>query len=167
MSGYRAVQERDPERVQRYYERAAREVRFYRDVGAAFAPRMYYADSDDANRRVVLLLEDVSGGRQGDVLSGCSVNDAAHLIEELAPFHARWWGDAAPSRAFPSLRQPPRARQEHYDRQVERFLAQYGAGLPAAVRQIIGGLRSRLATVAEALYGGPQSWFTPTSTSTT
>jgi len=157
MSGYRAVQERDPERVQRYYERAAREVRFYRDVGAAFAPRMYYADSDDANRRVVLLLEDVSGGRQGDVLSGCSVNDAAHLIEELAPFHARWWGDAAPSRAFPSLRQPPRARQEHYDRQVERFLAQYGAGLPAAVRQIIGGLRSRLATVAEALYGGPQS----------
>src|SRR5262249_42557989 len=88
---------------------------------------------------------------------GCSVNDAAHLIEELAPFHARWWGDAAPSRAFPSLRQPPRARQEHYDRQVERFLAQYGAGLPAAVRQIIGGLRSRLATVAEALYGGRQS----------
>src|SRR5262249_37654068 len=64
MSGYRAVQERDPERVQRYYERAAREVRFYRDVGAAFAPRMNYADSDDANRRVVLLLEDVSGGRQ-------------------------------------------------------------------------------------------------------
>jgi aminoglycoside/choline kinase family phosphotransferase len=157
MSGYRAVQERHPEQMQRYYERAVREVRFYREVGAAFAPRMYYADSDDTNRRVVLLLEDVSCGRQGDVLHGCSVDDAEQVIEELAPFHARWWGDRAPRHAFSAFRQPPRVRQERYDHQVEPFLAQYGASLPAGVRPIISGLRSRLATVADALYSGPQS----------
>jgi hypothetical protein len=157
MSGYRAVQERDPKRMQRYYERAVREVRFYRDIGAAFAPKMYYADSDEANRRVVLLLEDVSGGRQGDALRGCSVNDAAHVIEELAPFHARCWGDLAATREFWRSGDDPGARQERYDQQIEPFLAQYGPSLPAAVHPIIRGLRSRLATVAEALYSGPQS----------
>jgi hypothetical protein len=157
MSGYRAVQERDPKRMQRYYERAVREVRFYREVGAAFAPRMYYANSDDASRRVVLLLQDVSGGRQGDVLRGCAVNDAAHVIEELAPFHARCWGDLAPSLEFCRSGDDLGAWQERYDHQVEPFLAQYGASLPAGVRPIISGLRSRLATVADALYSGPQS----------
>jgi hypothetical protein len=156
-SGYRAVQERDPARMQRYYERAVREVRFYREVGAAFAPRMYYADSDDASRRVVLLLEDVSGGRQGDVLRGCSVNDAAHVIEELAAFHVRWWGERAPTRDFPRFSGDLGARQELYDHQIEPFLAQYGAALPVGARTIIAGLRSRLAAVAEALYGGPQT----------
>jgi hypothetical protein len=156
-SGYRAVQERDPERMHRYYERAAREVRFYREVGAAFAPRMYYADSDDANRRVVLLLEDVSRGRQGDVLEGCSVDDAAHVIEELAAFHARWWGERAPTRDFPRLSGDLVARQELYNDRVEPFLAQHGAALPVDAVTIIERLRSRLAAVSDALYGGGQT----------
>jgi streptomycin 6-kinase len=154
ISGYRAVQERDSARMARYYERAAREVRFYRKAGAGFAPRMYYADSDDASRRVVLLLEDVSGGRQGDVLLGCSIDDAATVIQELAPFHARWWGDRAPRSDFPRSGGDPRARQEVYGQQVEPFLARYGDGLPSAMVAVISGLRSRLASVAEALYDG-------------
>jgi len=156
-SGFRAVQERDAERMQRYYERAAREVRFYRQIGAAFAPRMYYADSDDANRRVVLLLEDVSSGRQGDVLRGCSINDAAHVVEVLAPFHARWWGASAPRRNFPRSHFDFHGRQERYAQRVEPFLARFGDALPADMIPVISELRFRLAAVAEALYDGPKS----------
>jgi hypothetical protein len=151
-SGYRAVQERDPGRMQRYYERAAREVRFYREVGAPFAPAMYYADSDDVSRRVVLLLEDLSSWRQGDALVGCSPGDARQVVQVLAPFHGRWWGARAPRAAFPPVRGELRARQERYARQVEPFLANYGDALPAEVRAIVSGLRLSLAAVAEALY---------------
>ena len=157
ISGYRNVQERDPTRMERYYERAAREVRFYRQAGAAFAPTMYYADSDDATRRVALLLEDVSGGRQGDVLLGCSIDDAANVIQELAPFHARWWGIRAPRNDFPGSGGDLRVRQELYEQQAESFLARYGNRLPTAVLAVIRGLRSRLASVTEALYGGPET----------
>jgi hypothetical protein len=155
MSGYRAVQERDPDRMRRYYERAAREVRFYREIGAAFAPKMYFSDADEVDRRVVLLLEDVSGGRQGDVLLGCSIEDAAHVVEELALFHARWWGSRAPRREFRRPADDLLARQERYQGRVEPFLARYADALPAAVGAIVSGLGSRLAAVAEALYEGP------------
>jgi hypothetical protein len=157
VSGYRALQERDPARMDRYYERAAREVRFYREVGAAFAPTMYYADSDDATRRVILLLEDVSGGRQGDVLLGCSIDEAANVIEDLARFHARWWGDRAPRSDFPRSGGDLRAREEVYGQQIEPFLARYGDDLPDAVVAVVKGLRSRLAAVVEGLHKGPET----------
>jgi Ser/Thr protein kinase RdoA (MazF antagonist) len=157
VSGYRAVQERDPVRMSRYYERAAREVRFYSQVGAAFAPKMYYVDSDDATRRVVLLFEDVSGGRQGDVLLGCSVADAAHVVDVLAPFHARWWEERAARRDFARSPLDLRGRQERYAQRVEPFLARFGDALPANVIPIINGLRNRLAAVAKALYDGPET----------
>lgn len=157
MSGYRAVQERDPARMKRYYERAAREVRFYRQLGAPFAPAMYYADSDDATRRVVLLLEDVGAGRQGDVLRGCSVADAADVIDALAPFHARWWDKRAPRHDFPRSHLDLRGRQERYAQQVEPFLARFGDALPAAVVATVSGLRTRLAPVAEAFYDTPET----------
>jgi hypothetical protein len=156
-SGYRAVQERDAGRMQRYYERAAREVRFYRQVGAAFAPTMYYADSDDEARRVVLLLEDLSDGRQGDVLLGCSVADAAYVAEVLAPFHARWWGERAPKHAFPPARGDLQGRQERYAQRVEPFLDRYGDAIPSHMSALVSGLRLQLAAVAEALYNGPET----------
>jgi hypothetical protein len=156
-SGYRALQERDPSRSQRYYERCVSEVRFYREIGAAFAPTHYYSAVDDAHRRVVLLLEDVTCGRQGDVLDGCSVEDAALVIEELAPFHARWWGERTPADSFPRSRGDPHSRQERYARCATTFLAQHGDGLPSEVRSVVGLLRSRLAHVIVALDQGPQT----------
>jgi hypothetical protein len=151
VSGYRALQERDAQLMRRYYERCVREERFYREVGASFAPTLYYSAVDDVHRRVVLLLEDLTAGRQGDVLHGCSIEDAALVLEEIAPFHARWWGERAPVHAFPRGGGDPDARQARYDRQVDLFLERYGDAVPAAARSVIERLRSRLARVLAAL----------------
>jgi Phosphotransferase enzyme family len=157
VSGYRAIQQRDPERMRRYYERSAREARFYREIAPEVAPRPYYTAANDEQRRVILLLEDVSGGRQGNVLHGCSIDDAVHVIEELGPFHARWWGERAPRLGYRRSADDPRTRQGRYAAQVEPFLARYGELLPPAVCEIARKLGSRFADVAEALYGGPKT----------
>src|SRR5207247_7445859 len=101
VSGYRRMQEQDPERAARYYARCKCEARFYLEIPVAFAPNRYYAAVDRERGRVVILLEDVSGGRQGDVLHGCSVEDAELVVDQVAPFHARWWGERAPASEFP------------------------------------------------------------------
>lgn len=157
VSGYRALQERDQALARRYYERCVREERFYREVGATFAPALYYSAVDDARRRVVLLLEDLTAGRQGDVLDGCSIEDAALVIEEIAPFHAQWWGDRAPARAFPRAGDDHDARQERYAGQVNLFLERYGDAVPVAVRRVLDRLRSHFARVLAALAAGPQT----------
>jgi Phosphotransferase enzyme family len=157
VSGYRARHERDPALARRYYQRCVREVRFYREVGASFAPTLYYSAVDDVRRRVVLLLEDLSTGRQGDVLHGCSIEDAALVIEEIAPFHARWWGERAPVWALPSGGGDYEARQERYNRQAAVFLERHGDAIPAAARSVIERLRSRLAYVLATLAAGPRT----------
>ncbi len=158
VSAYRKRQERDPALVDRYYERCACEARFYHEVPAAFAPGLYYSAADDAQRRVVLLLEDLGGGRQGDVLDGCSTDDAALVIEELAPFHAGWWGNRAPTSEFPRAgTDDPQTRQDRYAAQLPRFFAEYGNVVPPGVSRIVEGLGSRLAAVAQALYARPQT----------
>jgi hypothetical protein len=152
VSGWRARQERDPALMRRYYERCVREHRFYSKTPVTFAPRLYYSAADDAQQRVVLLLEDLSGGRQGDELDGCSVDDARLLIDQLAPFHAQWWGDRAPASGFPVSGQDPRARQERYAGQVDRFLERYCDRLPNALVDVLDRLRSQLVVVADALH---------------
>ena len=64
VSGWRARQERNPALMRHYYERSVREHRFYSETPVAFAPRLYYSAADEAQQRVVLLLEDLSGGRR-------------------------------------------------------------------------------------------------------
>jgi Phosphotransferase enzyme family len=157
VSGHRARQERDPALARRYYERCVREERFYREVGATFAPTLYYSAVDDDRRRVVLLLEDLTAGRQGDVLTGCSIEDAALVIEEIAPFHAQWWGERAPIHTFPRAGDDHDARQERYAGEVDLFLERYGDALSPAVRHLLDRLRSRLAAVRAALTGGSQT----------
>lgn len=152
VSGHRAVQERDPELMRRYYERCVRELRFYREIGASFAPRMYYSAADEGQQRAVLLLEDLSRGRQGDVLEGCSIEEARLVIDQLAPFHARWWGDRAAATGFPVTGQDPDARQERYARQVDVFLERHGDRLPPGISDVLERLRSRLAGIASALH---------------
>ena len=157
VSGYRALQEREPARMRAHFERCSREACFYREVGAPFAPELYYSAVDDALQRVVLLLEDVGGGRQGDALLGCSIEDAARVIEHLAQFHARWWGERAARLGFPSWGGDAAGRQERYAQRVERFVEGYGDSLPSHVSDLVWRLRTRLGAVADAMDARPRT----------
>ena len=152
VSGWRARQEREPALMRLHYERCVREHRFYSEFPVAFAPELYYSAADEAQQRVVLLLEDLSGGRQGDVLEGCSIEDARLVIDQLAPFHARWWGDAALASGFPVGGRDPRERQQRYGEQVDAFIERCGDRLPPGIADVVEGLRSRLADIASALH---------------
>jgi hypothetical protein len=156
-SGFRKAQERDPALMRRHFQRCAREERFYRDIAARFTPRMYYSAADEMNQRVVLLLEDLSGDRQGDVLQGCSVEDVAHVIDQLAPFHARYWDGRAPAVGFEPTRLAPAAHQERYRQLLELFLERERDSLSPEVLHIATRLGSRLAVVSERLSEGPRT----------
>lgn len=72
------------------------EVRFYRDIATTVGmrtPRCYFADIDVGTGDFVVALEDIAPCLQGDQLTGCSVDQAALALEELAKLHAPRWGD--------------------------------------------------------------------------
>jgi hypothetical protein len=157
-STYWAVQQRDVAAIRRYYERCAREVRFYREIAPrspTIAPRCYYAAADEANRRIVLLLEDLGAGRAGDVLRGCSPDDAAPVMAGLASFHARWWEQPAAFPWLPRWGGANQARQERYARMIAPFLARYGDHLPGPIRALVERLGTRYGALLAALDATP------------
>ena len=72
------------------------EVGFYRDVARTVAirtPACHFADIDLATGEFVLVLEDLAPAVQGDQLAGCTVEQAALAMDELAKLHAPRWND--------------------------------------------------------------------------
>jgi hypothetical protein len=72
------------------------EVRFYQQVASTVGvrtPRCYDADVDPTTAEFVLILEDMAPARPGDQVAGCSVDEAALALTELAALHAPRWGD--------------------------------------------------------------------------
>ena len=164
MSLYRAIQIRDEAAARQFYERCAREVRFYREIALespVIAPKAYFAASDDEERSVVLLLEDLVAGRPGDVLAGCAVAEARDVLQLLSRFHARWWGRTETSATrfpwLPGWGGGYAARQRRYDDQVPRFLERWGASIPPEIVAIAQRLRSRYAALLEALDALPST----------
>ena len=150
ISGYRAMAQRDV-----YFQRAALEARFYSEIQDAPAPRLYYSAVDEADERVVIVLEDLTSARQGDDLHGCSIEDAARVVERIAPFHARWLGRAPTG--FPRWGDRIEARQAGYERNLGVFLERFGDRLPVEARTIAERLRPRLAEVIAPLVAREQT----------
>ena len=74
------------------------EVSFYRDVARTVGmriPACHFADIDLATGEFVLVLEDMAPCVQGDQLAGCTVDQAALAMDELAKLHAPRWNDPA------------------------------------------------------------------------
>jgi aminoglycoside/choline kinase family phosphotransferase len=77
------------------------EVAFYRDVARTVdmrIPRCHFGDIDLATGEFVLVFEDLAPCVQGDQLAGCTVDQAALAMEELAKLHAPRWNDPALAR---------------------------------------------------------------------
>ena len=131
------------------FERHVRELRFYRELDVPFAPRLYYGAADDEQRRSILLLEDLSAGRQGDVLQGCSVDDAARVLAAVAPFHARWWAEAVANEWIPAFRRRPAAATG----------AVRPPGRPVSRRaRCVAARRPSASSSSGSAHGSPSSW---------
>jgi hypothetical protein len=72
------------------------ESAFYNELASTVwvnRPVCYAASCDPEQRGYVVLLEDLSPAEPGDQVVGCSSQDAAAVMPELAALHAPRWGD--------------------------------------------------------------------------
>ncbi len=74
------------------------EVCFYQEVAGTVdvrTPRCYFAAVDTSSAAFALVLQDMAPARQGDQMAGCTADEAALALSELARLHAPRWGDPA------------------------------------------------------------------------
>ena len=73
------------------------EIRFYEEIAPSLSvaiPTPLHADLADNETDFVLLMEDMSPARAVDQLDGCSSDEAAAVVEQMAALHAATWHDA-------------------------------------------------------------------------
>jgi len=75
-----------------------REVFFYKNLQTTIdiqTPDILFAIADETTHDFVIIMEDLAPGQQGDQLAGCSVDQAALALEQLAKMQGPRWGDKA------------------------------------------------------------------------
>lgn len=158
-SNFRETRQASPQQLQSYWDRCARELRFYRQLAgsAGFTPRVYGAWDDAVNWRMLLLLEDLSASYPGDVLEGCTVAQAAEVIERIAPFHARWWGRTGESDLawLPHWGSQSQVMVERFRQRLPLVLERYELQLPASLRQMASDLPDQFEASLAALMNRP------------
>ena len=126
------------------------EVCFYRDVARTVdmrIPACHFADIDLATGEFVLVLEDLTPCVQGDQLAGCTVDQAALAMEELARLHAPRWND----RRLADVEWLNRNSTEESFAFSEMFLPQL---LPGFLDRYADRLEPSHVRIAERLLGG-------------
>ena len=76
-----------------------REVGFYRELAAESpirVPHCHFGAVDPETHQFVLVLEDVGSYRAVNQIEGMGSADAEQAVDELAAWHAHWWGAADP-----------------------------------------------------------------------
>jgi hypothetical protein len=71
------------------------EAAFYNELAGSLwvhRPACFFAHCDPEHETYVVLLEDMSPAEPGDQVAGCSPEDAAAAMPELAALHAPLWG---------------------------------------------------------------------------
>jgi hypothetical protein len=118
------------------------EVNFYRQLANSVDIRMpacHFGDIDLPSGEFVLVLEDLAPCIQGDQLAGCSADQAAMAMEELAKLHAPRWADAR----LAKLEWLNRSTAESLEYSTQMlpallpgFLERYGSCLEPAVQRL-------------------------------
>jgi len=76
-----------------------REVRFFQNLAQDSpirVPQGYHGMVDEATSQFVQLMEDMGSLRIVDQNEGMGIDDARQAVDELALWHAEWWGRADP-----------------------------------------------------------------------
>ncbi|MGY6500825.1 MAG: phosphotransferase family protein [Acidimicrobiales bacterium] len=73
-----------------------KEARFYRELASTVeiaVPRCHRVELDETAHLSTLVFEDMFPAEQGDQIAGCSVEEAAVVIDQMPALHAPRWGD--------------------------------------------------------------------------
>ena len=145
-----------------------REVRFYEELAPKVklrTPRCFYSawdmPAEDAEPiAFVLLLEDLSPARSGDWEAGCSIEQAALAIRQIAEFHATWWDSPAlaemtwlPQPSLEGLAQS----QTRYKRQWRPFLKKMAGTVPDELLAVGERVGEQYISIMQRFHGRPQT----------
>jgi thiamine kinase-like enzyme len=109
--------------------------------------------------RAVLLLEDISPAEQGDVLRGCSDEQAQAVVRAQARIHAATWSTSADAFAKELPRWAPRPREaDAWSDLLVRASERYPTLLTPGRQERLHDLPTQVATSVERLRAGPASW---------
>jgi Phosphotransferase enzyme family len=131
------------------------EVCFYQHVAPTVdisLPRCHFADIDMRSGWFTLVLEDLAPAVPGDQLAGCSVDDAALALSQLAKLHTPRWGDR-------TLAELPWLHRNTPER--GKFTAELIAGLlPGFIDRYADQLDPELICLGERLMPKLEAWMT-------
>ena len=74
-----------------------REVGFFEQLAGESpirVPKYFHGAVDEETSRFVVVMEDLGGMRIVDQVEGMPIADAERAVDELAAWHAQWWGKA-------------------------------------------------------------------------
>ena len=128
------------------YSMYQREYIFYTEIAPTLSvrsPACYYAAYDEKTSAFVLLLEDLTGYRIGDQITGCSESETEAVISSLAALHAATWmtEDFAP------------IERHNTENQIAGMQAGLAAGWPVIAEQFSSIIPEGLDGKIESLTG--------------
>lgn len=138
-----------------------REVFYYQHLDASVdiqTPTILFTAIHEATHDFVIMMEDLAPGVQGDQLGGCSVDDAALAMEQLARLQGPRWGDVS-LQDYPLLsndKVDPDAptRQTLYSAVEEAFHGRYDGRMAPEHSALVPKVGARLGEFEE-IYTGP------------
>ena len=124
----------------RFYER---EVGVYNHLAPKLSlgsPTCWFAGHDPDSDDFVVVMEDLSGHRLCDQVSGCSPADAELVVDALAALHAQWFGNDE-LLAYPFIERPSDPPYPQYHAQATKadwpvFAERFGDHVPDAMRRV-------------------------------
>ncbi len=108
-------------------------------------------------RRFLIMLEDMAPARLGDQVAGCSSEDAAVALRDLARLHAQFWNDPRLEELWwiIPLDLAPNIFRHFIDQGREPFLAQYADRLTPAAREKLAWLECNDLELMRRMGGPP------------
>jgi hypothetical protein len=127
-----------------------KEVFFYNEISSSVdiqTPGIYYADIIQETHDFAIIMEDLAPGVPGDQIRGCSVDQAAIALEQLAKLHGPRWGDNS-LQAFellgPGDSVEPNPTKSIYQMVQSGFIDRYASRLSSSDHAMVQNVGERI-----------------------